>query len=207
MKGQQGGFANNDLQIPLEGKLLSIRIEVVTVDLKAYEHYDRQSYAQAVINGTRRKVGWGNSNCFRAEEIGRVSNSKVQHVQSEISGAVHKITGLEHEVFSQNRNEITDEQQTLLIPSAVHKRLECVTTVQNQIPMNKITKILNRIVPKTSSDFGTSFIQSTDSKHYVEQEGVPVDKGSKEVQKKFEKKYSRRKFQITEKSDGNRNFV
>lgn len=43
------------MKIPLEGKLLSIRIEVVTVDLKAYEHYDCQSYAQVVINGTRRK--------------------------------------------------------------------------------------------------------------------------------------------------------
>lgn len=35
-----------------------------------------------------------------------------------------------------------------------------------------------------------------------------MEKGSKEVQKKFEeKKNSRRKFQTTEKSDGNRNFL
>lgn len=85
VKGRQGGFANSELNIQLKDDLLSIRIEVVTVDVQAYEHDERQSYAQAVINGSRRRVGWGNSICGREQEVGGVTNSKVQLVQPEKS--------------------------------------------------------------------------------------------------------------------------
>lgn len=62
MRGPEGGFINNVMQTPLKAGIIDIRLVVDSVDIEAYETWERQSYAQVVVNGVRMRAGWGNSN-------------------------------------------------------------------------------------------------------------------------------------------------
>lgn len=59
VRGSESGFLKSEMMIQSKDDMLMLRIEVVFVDKTTYEHYERQSYAHVVINGTRRRAGWG----------------------------------------------------------------------------------------------------------------------------------------------------
>ncbi|XP_073015618.1 uncharacterized protein [Primulina eburnea] len=68
--GMEGGFINRNLLIETVRGPLNIRILVDSVNIEAYAHHEKRSYAQAVVNGDRVMPGWGRGTTLKDKETG-----------------------------------------------------------------------------------------------------------------------------------------
>ncbi|XP_075478643.1 uncharacterized protein LOC142519493 [Primulina tabacum] len=124
--------------ILLNGECANLTITVDSFDLKAYESYTKQTYAQAVINGKPTAAGWGNSN------IPRTIKDKGE------SNCCHK-------------GKMGEEQRSSPSNSA-NTGLSENSLPANQRMGRRVEKILKRVVPKNLEDFRHSPIQSVSIK-------------------------------------------
>lgn len=88
VRGTEGGFLKSEMSIQLSEGKFDIKIEVDYFDLVAYEQYERQSYAQVVINGNKFRAGWGNSRISRIQ-VGEDGFNK-QPISGEKNFPVHR---------------------------------------------------------------------------------------------------------------------
>lgn len=86
-----GGFINSFLQIHAQRGPMVVRIVVDSVNISAYDIYEKRSYAQVVVNGKRVLAGWRGAKGPSTIDRGNVSSSGVikvknQNLSSEIRG-------------------------------------------------------------------------------------------------------------------------
>lgn len=150
------------MQIPLKADIIDIRLVVDFVDIEAYGNWERQSYAQVVVNGVRMRAGWGNSNVRKKEieDMGfglcinkaerKIGKDQEQKSNQDNSGEADRFRRAEKEMKEKNIN------------GSKEKELKSGSNGVMSAPLigGKQIKILQRIIPKAANDFRTVAIQS-----------------------------------------------
>lgn len=78
VRGIEGGFIKSEMNIQIEAENFQIKIEVDSFDSAVFEQYERQTYAQVVVNGVKSRAGWGNSR-IQSNQLG-VAGTNMQMI-------------------------------------------------------------------------------------------------------------------------------
>lgn len=208
VRGPEGGFIRRTMQFSLNNSVLHYRVEVISMDVSAYGIFERQSYAQVLINGERRRAGWGNSNMLRClkdgEDGGRVQNRGCQTV-NESPVLIPSPIGLVTDLSPHNQRKEILEQPLESRLGVADCRAGPSSSDSGTILGGKVKTILQRVSPKMVSQFQCMPVQSLSLKSSGEMEGQRVIEGSQEVQSRFGRTYCRRKKLAAQNSLGYRN--
>ncbi|XP_075503804.1 uncharacterized protein LOC142541110 [Primulina tabacum] len=147
VKGTKDGFINNKITIPLNGVNTELTIIPLTFDSKAYESYEKQTYAQVVISGKRTVAGWGNSN------IGRTMDNEgtPPHIHKAL---IEEVQGLQ--------STFKEDGEKSFLPA---------------VQANKVVKIIQRISPKQIEDFRRSPVHSLSNGEDKEMSSIENENG------------------------------
>lgn len=208
VRGPEGGFIRREMQSEFNNKVISFRIEVLSVDVSAYDLFERQSYAQVLIKGVRKRAGWGNANVWRGlkeeEEIGRGQNRDSHQLDGGM-GLGPNMALPEKTLISPKRNQVVVQQ-----PGGSRLGDENGRGGQDSSSLgggDKVKKILQQVSPKMASQFKCVQVQSLSHTSSGETKGKRVEDMSQDTYSKFGQTYSRRKKLVAHSGLGGRDVA